>query len=148
MDKLIEFLTSKIGYTIAVVLGFIIPGVMFIFIWNRELYMELDIIKLLLLSFGITFLLFIPIFFICMQLMMAGNKLKKVETDIFSLLFVPIAMTVLEMMLLMVTKILNNEYSILDFINEFGGTTFWIAVISLGINAVIDFIMKKKNKQQ
>lgn len=55
MEKLVDFLTSKIGYTLTIIAGFIVPGVMLIFIWNRELYMQLDIIKLLLASFGISF---------------------------------------------------------------------------------------------
>ena len=49
MDKLIEFLTTKVGYVLTIVLGFIAPGNVLIFVWNRNMYLEMDIVKLLIL---------------------------------------------------------------------------------------------------
>lgn len=45
MDRLIEFLTTKVGYVLTVILGFIVPGNVLIFVWNRNVYLEIDIIK-------------------------------------------------------------------------------------------------------
>ena len=49
MDKLIEFLTTKVGYVLTIVLGFIAPGNVLIFVWNRNMYLEMDIVILLIL---------------------------------------------------------------------------------------------------
>lgn len=63
MEKLIEVLTSNIFGIICsliVILGFVAPGAMFIFIWNKELFKKMTMGKLVILSFGITNLAFIP----------------------------------------------------------------------------------------
>lgn len=146
MDELIKFLASKIGYTLAIILGFIVPGVMFVFVWNRSLYMELDIIKLLLLSFGISFLLFIPMFIICTKIMMLGEKIGKLETNIIPVIFLPIVMNVLEMMLLITIKIINSEYTIQNFCKEFGVPTFWIIIFLSAIDSLIGKVKKCKKK--
>ena len=44
MDRLIEFLTTKVGYVLTVILGFIVPGNVLIFVWNRNMYLEIDFI--------------------------------------------------------------------------------------------------------
>lgn len=64
MDELVKFLTSKIGYTLVFALCIFLPGNLFIFIWNREVYLELDIIRLIMLSIAIpcvAFVLFLGI---------------------------------------------------------------------------------------
>ena len=60
MDKLVKFLTKKVGYVLAVILGFIAPGNVLLFAWDRNLYLEMDVVKLLILSFSISFITFIP----------------------------------------------------------------------------------------
>ena len=65
MDRLIEFLTTKVGYVLTVILGFIVPGNVLIFVWNRNMYLEIDIIKLLILSFSISFVALILQFDSC-----------------------------------------------------------------------------------
>lgn len=149
MDKLVEFLTSKIGYTIAAILGFIVPGAIFVFTWKRDLYMQLDIIKLLLLSFGISFLLFVPVLIICVNILMLREKIFKARAEVPSIIFLPIVMNVLQMMLLITIKVINNEYSMQDFVKEFGVHTFWIIVILTALDSIIGMVLKifKKKKQ-
>ena len=67
MESLIKILTSNIitiAGSIIVILCFIAPGYMFIFIWDREKFMSMKMDKLLMLSFSITWLAFIPNSFI------------------------------------------------------------------------------------
>lgn len=67
MESLIKILTSNIitiTGSIIVILCFIAPGYMFIFIWDREKFMSMKMDKLLMLSFSITWLAFIPNSFI------------------------------------------------------------------------------------
>lgn len=49
-----EYITSKISKVMMVFIGVIVPGVLFLFIYERDLFMELDILKLLLLSCSIS----------------------------------------------------------------------------------------------
>ena len=144
MEKLVDFLTSKIGYTLTIIAGFIVPGVMFIFIWNRELYMQLDIIKLLLASFGISFFLYIPLLIFSIKITSITEKISKKEGEGMAVLLVPVFLTVLEMMLLMTIKIINTDYSMLDFVKEFGVVTFWCVVIISGIDFLIGLFVKTK----
>lgn len=60
MEKLVEFLTTKLGYVLMIILGFIAPGNVLIFVWNRDIYLAMDVIKLLILSFAVSFIAFIP----------------------------------------------------------------------------------------
>ena len=50
MDELIKYMISKIGYTLTAIIGGALPGSLLIFVWNRKLYMELDLLKLIILS--------------------------------------------------------------------------------------------------
>ena len=57
MDELIKYMISKIGYTLTAIIGGALPGSLLIFVWNRKLYMELDLLKLIILSFAITLII-------------------------------------------------------------------------------------------
>ena len=50
---------SKIGYTLTAIIGGALPGSLLIFVWNRKLYMELDLLKLIILSFAIPGILYV-----------------------------------------------------------------------------------------
>lgn len=60
MDKLIEFLTSKIGYTIAGIGGLLFPGLIFIFVWDREFFLEVNLVLLFVFSAAISSMVYIP----------------------------------------------------------------------------------------
>ncbi|MCI8577951.1 MAG: hypothetical protein HFG64_10680 [Lachnospiraceae bacterium] len=63
MDKLVEFLINNILVTIIGIVGVVFPGVLTIFLFNRELFINLDTIKLLILSVSITINSFVAIMF-------------------------------------------------------------------------------------
>ena len=54
MDKLTEFLTKNMSLTILSILGILSPGILTVGIFNRELFIALDCIKLVLLSTSIS----------------------------------------------------------------------------------------------
>ncbi|MCI8661407.1 MAG: hypothetical protein HFG54_14385 [Lachnospiraceae bacterium] len=64
MEKLVEFFKDNILSVIIVVLGILIPGVSTVFLFNRELFINLDVIKLLILSACITTNSFVTIMFV------------------------------------------------------------------------------------
>ena len=49
-EKLAEFLTNKIGYVLSVIMCFLFPGMLFIYIWDREIFVKVDAIKLCIVS--------------------------------------------------------------------------------------------------
>lgn len=144
MDKLIEFLTTKIGYTIAVVLGFLIPGNMFIFIWRRDLYLEMDIIKLLLLSFGIPFLIYIPNFIVGILYMNLREKIFGKDSDApMFLLLLPMGLTVSVMSVAMVVKIINTNFTIEDFVIFYGVVVILAGIIYGVLNVIPKRVFQK-----
>lgn len=54
MDKFMEYITAKIGMVLLVLMGILVPGVLTLFFYKRDIFMELDILKLLLLSCSIS----------------------------------------------------------------------------------------------
>lgn len=148
MDEIVKFLASKIGYTITVILGFIIPGVMFVFVWKRELFLELDIVKLIILGFGIAFILYIPSLLFSTFVFMLTDKIENKERNIHSVFVVPTALNVIVMIFAMTIKILNNTYSMLDFIKEIGVpivvSVLFMGVLTLLPNCVWDILKRVK----
>lgn len=92
MDEFMEYLTSKISKVMMVFIGVIVPGVLFLFIYERDIFMELDILKLLLLSCSIS----IPTYALLVAKEVIGDLIKinilnvKKYTDIEDLLIDPL----------------------------------------------------------
>lgn len=78
MDELVKFFTSRIGLITILFLG--CPGLVFVFIWNRDIFMEMDIIKLFIFSFAISFNIFIPSLF-GFVIMRAIHTTKNLEKE-------------------------------------------------------------------
>lgn len=147
INELIKFLTSRVGLTATVILGFGIPGNMFIFVWNKEMYMEMNIVKLIFLSFGITFMIFVPNMIIILSSMRLIDIMLKHDFSIELCFAIPITLTFIEMLAAMLAKILNNKYSIKDFVTEIGPPLFWTCVILEIIDTIISVIFRVKKKR-
>ena len=118
MDELIKYMISKIGYTLTAIIGGALPGSLLIFVWNRKLYMELDLLKLIILSFAIPGILYVCNIFVCLPIMSLYNEFKH-DTEIFSVEFIfiiPAILTWIEIGYLVMSKILLPEYTIRDFV--------------------------------
>lgn len=122
MDRLIEFLTTKVGYVLTVILGFIVPGNVLIFVWNRNMYLEIDIIKLLILSFSISFVTLIPnlIAVIAMNFIKGVNKSSnnKEETkfDILYNIGFSVGLVVIEMIFVIFMAICTENFQLKTYI--------------------------------
>ena len=139
MDTLVEFLTDKIGYTIFIILGFLLPGTLFIFVWNRQLYLEMEMVKLILLALAISFMLFAANFLCTTIVFMIQEKAKQKEETWRTILGFPIFVCDLEMSVAMIHKLDYPGYSISNFLNHtiiflalmmisgiFSGLVYWI----------------------
>ena len=149
MDKLIEFFTTKNGLLIflTLVLGFFMPGILFIFGFNRNLFFELDIARLLILAGSIAFSIYIAVFIFVNIFSMLKEKYQKEEIDISEVIFKPIAITDICMYIGIYYRINENINSMKEFVN-------WFTLILLGLMVVtlimwIPYIIyiKIKNKK-
>ncbi|MED9966933.1 MAG: hypothetical protein UFJ18_09085 [Blautia sp.] len=146
MSELIKILNDKIGYTLTVILGFLVPGFMFIFIWNRTLFMDMDVIKLLLLSFGISFLVFIPNFLCILNAESFIEKIFKKKYDPDILMWLSVGMTVLFESLGMSAKLINNKYTIVEFFMECIAPIIIITIVVVLIDTVYSICVRIKRK--
>lgn len=140
MDELIKYLTSKIGYTLTLIFGFGLPGSVLIFVWDGKLYLEMDILKLLLLSFGITFMLFIPNFLIVVEMCIVSEKTlkrKQVLSEPYMILLVPISLTVLEIGFVIACKIVNDDFTMSQCWKYIIGPIVVIAILTVIIESLI-----------
>lgn len=139
MDRLMDFLIKKAPYVLVIILGFIAPGNVFLFIWNRSLYMEMDVIKLLILSFGITYIAFIPNSVLGILVYFIHKKREKENqfTTKFQFIFYTsftMILTVIELLTYIFFKLCGSKQTLSSFVIEFG--------IGIGIAIIILLLYK------
>lgn len=136
MDKLVEFLTSKIGYTIAVIVGFLFPGMLFIFAWNREVYFELGLARLIILAFCIVFAIYMGNFlitgFACFIQEKAGDR----EADISYIIGMPLLITNLEIYAALFHKLEHDNFTIIQFVDIIIGFGWLFAIVGIVPSAI------------
>ena len=148
MDRLIEFLTTKVGYVLTVILGFIVPGNVLIFVWNRNVYLEIDIIKLLILSFSISFVTLIPnlIAVIAMNFIKGVNKSSnnKEETkfDILYNIGFSVGLVVIEMIFVIFMAICTENFQLKTYIMYAGLAITGIIIIYSAVMLLNQLIKK------
>lgn len=135
MDKLVEFLTSKIGYTLAAIGGLLLPGMLFIFVWDRQVYSELGIIRLLILAVCISFSVFALNFAAVIFAYASFEKRMVNKPDIYDIVIIPLLVANLEIYVLLIYKLYNGSFTVLRFIC----LVFYVAII-LGIAITIHVI--------
>jgi len=147
MDKLVEFLTSKIGYTVAVIVGFLFPGMLFIFIWNREVYLELGLVRLIILALGIAFAIYILHFllvgFTCFVQEKAGDR----EADLGYIIGMPLLITNIEIYYAMIYKLEHNNFTITQFVDVVIGFAELLAIVGI-IPSAIKIAWKKIRRKK
>lgn len=141
MDKLVEFLTDKIGYTILIVMGFLLPGTLFIFVWNRQIYLEMDIVKLVLLAFAISFMLFAANFICTTIVFSIQEKARQKEETWRTFLGFPIFVCDLEMSVAMIHKLNCPSYNVSSFLNHI--IIFLVLLIISGIFSGLFYWIKR-----
>lgn len=135
MDELFKFLAEKVNYVAVIILGFIIPGNVLIFVWNQELYFEIDIIRLLILSFGIAFMVYVPnfilttLFITIKSILTEGNKEQKCNengmqkrnmTELISMIIAPMFFEFCEIGVYIYSKIVSSNTSISEYCKYIG----------------------------
>ena len=133
MEKLVEFLTSKIGYTIAVIGGFLFPGLIFIFIWDKDLFINLNVVVLFTFAIAISFMLYIPNFILSIWTIELQEKMRKEKNEekYFTILVLGLLATVTEMSGEMISKILDPSVTIGHVVLFVLGATLFLMAFEL-----------------
>ena len=151
MDELVKYLTSKMGYTLAIIFGFGIPGNVLIFMWNRELYLEMDIFKLLIISFGIPFMLFIPNLILVVEVMILRSHFSKKEdesSDLDITIGTAIVFNVIEIGFIIALKINNSAFTVTSCWKMVIVVIVFFSIAFMVIEAIVSKIIKIKNKRK
>ena len=157
MDELIKFLTSKIGYTLTFIFGCLLPGNIMIFALDRQLYLQIDIIKLFFLSSGIPVMIFIPNFILIVVRAMIRDKMREYKAlkdkefeDIELIIIMSIAFTIIEIYILVICKMLISKFqikSVLSFSCKLFFAFLVLLAILYEIVCFINWIHKKLEKR-
>lgn len=139
MDKLVEFLTSKIGYVLVAILGFFVPGNVSIFVWNTKLYLEIDFIKLIMLSFGIPCISYIAVFIVIMVIIDFNDKLKGKETKLDNITIVAVVMNAILFTIGIFCKVIYTDCAVREYIYNILG----VLLSAVGIILIANFIWWK-----
>lgn len=151
MDELVKYLTSKMGYTLAIIFGFGVPGNVLIFMWNRELYLEMDIFKLLIISFGIPFMLFIPNLILVIEMMILRSHFSKKEDESLNLditIGTALVFNVIEIGFIIALKINNSDFTVANCWKIVIGAIVFCSIAFIVIETIVSKIIKIKNKRK
>lgn len=165
MDELFKLLAEKVNYVAIVILGFIVPGNVLIFVWNQDLYFEIDIIRLLVLSFGIAFIVYVPnfiltaLFVAVKSILTESDKEQKNNedeqqnrnmTELISVIIVPIVLEFCEIGAYIYSKIVSSNTSISGYCKYIGEYLIPIIGIFFALYIIVSIasplILKVRNK--
>ena len=147
MDKLVEFLTSKIGYTVAVIVGFLFPGMLFIFTWNREVYLELGLVRLIILALCIAFAIYIPHFLLVGITCFVQEKAGDREADVGYMIGMPLLITNFEIYYALLYKLEHNNFTIIQFVDVITIFAWFLAIVGI-IPSVIKIGWRKIRRKK
>lgn len=147
MEKLFEFLITKVGYTAIVILAFLFPGMLFIFIWNRDIYCELEVFRLLILALAITLAIFIGNFLAVSCYSVIQIQAGDMEIDRPYMFGFPIFLTNLEIYFGLIYKLENPNFTIILFVNIL--LLFDFAILIFGsLPSLIKMLWRKIRKRK
>lgn len=122
MEKLIEFFTNRLGIATSIIGGFILPGCLFIYIFDKEMFLEIDLLKLLILASGICLAVYVIMFILSILYMYISDKSGLKKYDITDILLYPLVYSNLLIYFWMLEKIFRKDLQIMYFI-EFWSVT-------------------------
>ena len=142
MEKLVEFLTSKIGYTIAIIGGLLFPGLIFIFVWDREFFVNINTLVLFVFATAISFMIYVPNIFFWLW---CHDPDEKTHTDKVEMLMIPLMMAFAEMSIAMIFRLNDESFSILKLVVHLLMILFGAGII-LNVKRKIIYFLKKRKK--
>lgn len=148
MDELVKVLASKMGYTLTVIFGFGLPGNLLVFVWDRNLYLEMNIVKLIILSFGIAFAFFVIVSVSVFPFYIGLEEISKKKSNINAIVLPSVAVNILVIIGMIVIKILKPDYTIKSIIEEYGVVIVSVLLVVMAIGYVLNIIAGQINKRK
>lgn len=148
MDELVKVLASKMGYTLTVIFGFGLPGNLLVFVWDRNLYLEMNIVKLIILSFGIAFAFFAIVSVSVFPFYIGLEEILKKKSNINAIVLPSVAVNILAIIGMIVIKILKPDYTIKSIIEEYGVVIVSVLLVVMAIGYVLNIIAGQINKRK
>lgn len=143
MEKLIEFFTNRLGIAISIIGGFILPGCLFIYIFDKEMFLEIDLLKLLILASSICLAVYVMMFILSVLYMCISDKNGLKKYDITDILLYPLVYSNLLIYFWMLGKIFRKDLQITYFI-EFWSVTIFIAGIIIYMQLFVSILKKRR----
>lgn len=150
MDHLIKKVLEEYNwkYILTFVCSLTLPSLIFIFVWDKQIFVEMDTIKLLLFSFATGLFIFLPnsvcVAICCYLEEMNGGK----ENDIIDMFATTIIITILEISLAIIHKLSVPAFTIIEFVVYVAIALLLIVVIKIVIERkFICGIIKNRAKE-
>ena len=145
MEELAKFLTSKIGNTLIFILCLFVPGNLFIFLWNRDLYLELDIFRLGVLSITAPCTFFTLFIGLVTNIVIFETRINSKRALSFEEgLSISAIMTFFAINTLNFVKLIGHGIKLLTI--GFIGAILFLIVVCTMINAIINIVIYIKRR--
>lgn len=143
MEKLIEFFTNRLGITASIIGGFILPGCLFIYVFDKEMFLEIDFLKLLILASSVCLAIYVIMFILSILYMSIREKNGLEKYDITDVLLYPLIYSNLLIYVCILGKLFRKDLQITYFIESFSIPIF-IAVVIIYMHLFVSILRKKR----
>lgn len=142
MEKLVEFLTNRLGIAVSIIGGFILPGCLFIYVFDKEMFLEIDLLKLLILASGVCLAVYVIMFILSILYMCISEK-RTGKYDITDILLYPLIYSNLLIYGCMLEKLSRKDLQITYFIESWA-TLIFIVGAAIYMQFFISILRKKR----
>lgn len=143
MEKLIEFFTNRLGITVSIIGGFILPGCLFIYVFDKDMFLEIDLLKLIILASAVCFAIYAVILILSTLVMRLNERHGLKKYDITDILLYPLIYSNLFVYACMLEKLFRKESPITYFIGHWS-VAIIIAYVIIHIHLFFSIWRKKR----
>ncbi|MBD5461496.1 MAG: hypothetical protein HDR24_00325 [Lachnospiraceae bacterium] len=123
MEKLVEFLTNRIGITVSVIGGVILPGCLFIYVFDKDVFLEMNLIKLLILASAICLAVYVVMFVLFALVVCLSESQDLKKYDLTDILLHPLVHSNMIIYACILEKLFKKDLPITHFIKR------WVVAI-------------------
>lgn len=143
MEKLVEFLTNRLGIAVSIIGGFILPGCLFIYVFDKEMFLEIDLLKLLILASGVCLAVYVIMFILSILYMCISEKNGLGKYDITDILLYPLIYSNLLIYGCMLEKLFRKDLQITYFIESWATLIFIVGAV-IYMQLFVSILRKKR----
>ena len=143
MERLVQILVghliekNKIWYMLCAIAFWEFPRVVMIYTWDRDAFLSIDAVKLIVFAFAVGFMLCCASLPTSLIIGIGYSKTPKKNMEIIEILIAAIIINTTMMLVAVVMKFINPDMLFEEFFKEF--------VIYNILIVLVDFIVRRKN---